>query len=94
MKFCYYIYYRVDGARTAELETAIHRMQQELKEGTGIAGRLLKKHEEPLLWMEIYENVPDAEAFGQALADRVEKYKLKRFLQPGTARMVECFVSE
>ncbi len=92
--FCYYIYYRVDEARVDELEANIRRMQQELERQTGIAGRLLKKSEEPLLWMEIYEKVADAEAFGQALVDGVEKHKLKLFLQPGTARMVECFISE
>ncbi|MFI4922858.1 MAG: DUF4936 family protein, partial [Burkholderiales bacterium] len=59
MPLNFYIYYRVEPAGAAALDARIHEMQTALHNQTGIAGRLLKKRDEPLLWMEVYENVAD-----------------------------------
>jgi len=53
----------------------------------------LKKHQEPLLWMEVYEDVGDAAGFERALTEAVGKFRLHQFLVPGSKRAVECFVS-
>lgn len=91
--FAYYIYYRVDAACDAELEPRVRAMQVEVERLTGIAGRLMKKRGEPLLWMEVYEGVDDAPHFESALAKLVESYGLSTGLQPGTARKAETFLA-
>ncbi|HMK14684.1 MAG TPA: DUF4936 family protein [Burkholderiales bacterium] len=88
----FYIYYRVNPAGAVALEARIHEMQAALHNQNGIAGRLLKKRDEPLLWMEVYENVDDAESFEDAMVRIVEEYRIRQFLEPGSQRHSECFV--
>ena len=92
MPLNFYIYYRVEPAGAAVLEARIHEMQAALHHQTGVAGRLLKKRDEPLLWMEVYENVAAAENFEDALIRVVEEYRIPQFLEPGSQRHTECFV--
>ena len=92
MPLNFYIYYRVEQAHAASLEPLIHAMQAVLWKQTGVAGRLLKKRDEPLLWMEIYENVAEAGPFEDALMHEVEKYQVKQFVEAGSQRHTECFV--
>jgi Domain of unknown function (DUF4936) len=87
----YYIYYRVQPGNAAELEPRVREMQRALFAATGIHGRLLKKHGEPLLWMEVYENVWEPESFERTLAQIVGQYRLHQFLPPGGKRRTECF---
>jgi len=91
MSLNFYIYYRVEPAGAAALEARIHEMQTALRNQTGIAGRLLKKRDEPLLWMEVYENVAETESFEDALTRIVEEYRIRQFLEPGSQRHTECF---
>ena len=63
MAYSYYIYYRVAPDRAQICETRVLQLFSAVKEITGIAGRLLKKRSEPLLWMEVYENVRDDAKF-------------------------------
>ena len=92
MPLNFYIYYRVEQAHAASLEPLIHAMQAVLWKQTGVAGRLLKKRDEPLLWMEVYENVAEAESFEETLTRVVEEYRIRQFLEPGSQRHTECFV--
>lgn len=91
--FACYIYYRVDAACAAELEPRVRAMQADVQRLTGIAGRLMKKRGEPLLWMEVYEGIDDAPHFESTLARLVESYGLSTGLQPGTARKTETFLA-
>jgi len=61
-----YVYYQVARAGASKSEVRIHEMQSALCDRTGVAGRLLKKKDQPLLWMEVYENVT-GEDFEDAL---------------------------
>lgn len=92
MAYSYYIYYRVAADKTEACEPKMRELLAAVEEATGIGGRLLKKREEPLLWMEIYENVAYAEAFEMALAQAAAKLGVLAFLQPDSSRHVECFV--
>lgn len=87
----YYIYFRVAQQQAEILATRISAMQTELRQTTGVNGRLMKKHGEPLLWMEVYEQVSDGEKFERALTAAVEKFKLTECLQAGSIRKTECF---
>ncbi|HUL40846.1 MAG TPA: DUF4936 family protein [Burkholderiales bacterium] len=91
MTLNFYIYYRVEAAGAAVLETRIREMQATLRDRTGIAGRLIKKRGDALLWMEVYENVA-AESFEAALARVVEEHHIRQFLEPGSQRHTECFI--
>jgi hypothetical protein len=86
----YYIYYRVDPARSAPAEARIRELLVAVRKSTGIQGRLLAKRGEPHLWMEVYENVADESRFEWELADAAGRLNVQEFLQGG-ARHVECF---
>ena len=92
MPLNFYIYYRVVPDKADALEARVHEMQIALHHQTGIAGRLLKKRNEPHLWMEVYENIANSESFEYALKHVVEEYHIHKFLEPGSQRHTECFV--
>ena len=93
MAYSYYIYYRVAPEKAESCEVRVLELISALKERTGVAGRLLKKRSEPLLWMEVYENVRDDAKFELELKHAVTQLKLGECLQDGTGRRVECFES-
>lgn len=87
----YYIYYRVDPARAADAQARVADLMEELDLASGVRGRLLRKRDEPHLWMEIYEEVEDGPAFEAALATHTAAMALEALLQPGSTRRIECF---
>lgn len=91
MTCAYYIYYRVEPAKTSACEPRIRELLAALRKATGIQGRLMKKRGEPNLWMEIYEGVSDAAKFEWELADAAGRLKVQEFLLPGSPRHLECF---
>ena len=90
MAYSYYIYYRVAPTQAANCELRVLELFSALKQSTTIAGRLLKKRSEPLLWMEVYENVRDDAKFELALQQATAQLKLGECLQEGSRRL-ECF---
>ena len=91
MAYSYYIYYRVAPEQAQACETRVLELISNVKQSTGIAGRLLKKRSEPLLWMEVYENVRDDAKFELELEQAVARLKLAECQQEGSARRLECF---
>ena len=91
MSCSYYIYYRVDPAKTDSGEPRIRALLEGVLKATGVRGRLMKKRNEPNLWMEVYENVVAEAKFEWELAEAVEHLKVQELLQPGTPRHIECF---
>ena len=92
MALSYYIYYRVDPARSAAAEKAVRELLAAMRNATGVAGRLMRKRGEPNLWMEVYEGVADDAAFERELADAAGRLEFGDFLQPGSGRRIECFL--
>lgn len=91
MAYSYYIYYRVAPAHAESCELRVLELFSALKQSTAIAGRLLKKRSEPLLWMEVYENVRDDAKFELELAQAAIHLKLAECLEEGSSRRLECF---
>jgi hypothetical protein len=91
MPCSYYIYYRVDPATAGASEARIRELLAEMLKATGVRGRLMKKRNEPNLWMEVYENVANEAKFEWELAEAVEHLKVQELLLPGTPRHIECF---
>jgi hypothetical protein len=84
----FYVWYRVERD-DSDTETAVRSMMARVGCRTGIRGKLMKKRDEPLLWMEIYENVPDSSSFERILAEKADEFDVGMFID-GTRR-VECF---
>ena len=93
MAYSYYIYYRVSPDRAESCEVRVLELMSTMKERTGIAGRLLKKRSEPLLWMEVYENVRDDAKFELELEQAAAGLKVGECLHDAAGRRVECFES-
>ena len=91
MKLNYYIYYRVPAENTVRARAAVSALQRELSDITGIGGRLLRRRDDGVTWMEIYEDVQDGARFEAELAKLVERYGLAALLVPGSPRKQEVF---
>jgi hypothetical protein len=91
MKSSYYIYYRVPAGNAVRARTAVSALQRELSDMTGIGGRVLRRRDDEVTWMEIYENVPDGVRFEAALSALVERHGIDTLLAPGSSRKQEVF---
>ena len=80
----YYVYYKVEPEVLALLRSAVEELFEKIEKQTGIRGRWMHRRDDPLTYMEVYEDVKDEEAF-EALLER-EGAKL------GVPRKVERFV--
>jgi hypothetical protein len=90
MAYSYYVYYRVTPENAAKCEARALELIAAIREATTVAGRLLKKRSEPLLWMEVYDNVRDDAKFELELEQAVTRLKISECLQEG-GRRLECF---
>jgi len=81
----YYVYYKLNPERVAELRGMVERLFQEIERQCGVRGRWMRRRDDPTTYMEVYEEVKDATAF-EALLER-EGAKL------GVARKLERFVN-
>ncbi|MGZ8156691.1 MAG: DUF4936 family protein [Burkholderiales bacterium] len=91
MAYSYFIYYRVAAASTKSCEARVLELFSTVRQATNVSGKLLRKRSEPLLWMEVYENVRDDARFELELEQAVAQLKLQECLQEGQTRRVECF---
>ena len=80
----YYVYYKVEPELLALLRSAVEELFEKIEKQTGIRGRWMHRRDDPLTYMEVYEDVKDEKAF-EALLSR-EGAKL------GVPRKVERFV--
>lgn len=87
----YYVYYRIAPEQAAAVAVAVQVMQQQLDAKLGIRGRLLKKYDEPNLWMEIYEDIFASQEFEAALCAAEVHSGIADLLNPGEKRHWECF---
>jgi hypothetical protein len=88
------IYYRVAAPHAAAARAAILGTLHSLEERAGIVGRLFEGQDEPLLWMEVYENVRDTHRFEVMLGDLLAADRFAQFLAPGSQRRIERFVAQ
>jgi len=87
----YYVYYRVPQQNAERAHAAVEAIQRELSAASGVAGRLLRRHDDASTWMEIYENVNEGPDFEARLAQLVERYGFTALLAPGSSRKQEVF---
>ncbi len=89
----YYVYYRVDAGQIGFLQVEIRKLFEEIQRQTGISGRWMRRRDDPLTFMEIYEGVKDDTAFDALLERECERLGLQRFLAAGAARRREIFIA-
>ncbi|HUQ75748.1 MAG TPA: DUF4936 family protein [Burkholderiales bacterium] len=81
----YYVYYKVDLQRVAELRAGVERLFAAVERECGVRGRWMHRRDDPATYMEVFEDVKDTAAF-EALLER-EGAKL------GVQRRLERFIS-
>ncbi len=86
-----FVYYRVLPDHVAEASRAARQMVEQMRAVTGVNGQLMTKVNEPLLWMEIYDDIGDQTAFLSAMHECVAQTKLGRWLQGERQRHTEIF---
>jgi quinol monooxygenase YgiN len=80
----YYVYYKIQPDRLAALRALVDELFGRIEKQTGVRGRWMHRSDDPLTYMEVYEDVKDEKAF-EALLER-EGAKL------GVPRKIERFV--
>jgi hypothetical protein len=65
----YYVYYRVDPARLAEVRASIEQLFSRIERETGVRGQWMHRRDDPATYMEVYAGVRDSAAF-DALLER------------------------
>lgn len=86
-----FIYYRVLPDHVAEASDAARNMVEQIRLRTGIDGQLMTKVNEPLLWMEVYEDIGDEAAFLSTMRECVAQSNLCAWLQGERQRQTEIF---
>ena len=81
----YYVYYKLDPERLAELRPAIEALFKTVEREFGVRGRWMRRRDDPATYMEVYEGIADEAAFEALLAREGAKL--------GLPRKVERFVS-
>ena len=65
----YYVYYKVDPRRLAELRARVASLFAMIERECGVRGRWMHRRDDPSTYMEVYEGVADDAAF-EALLER------------------------
>ena len=86
-----YVYYRIAATREAEALRALDAMQAALRAVSGVTGRIYRKTQEPLLWMEVYNDVDDPDRLAATLAELAAVHGLTACIAENERRHVEQF---
>jgi hypothetical protein len=89
-----YVYYRIAPGKAAAARSAVAAVLAALEERHGVVGRLLQGAEEPLLWMEVYENLRGHARVLSDLETMLAERGFDALLAPGTVRRTERFVAQ
>lgn len=87
----YYVYYRINPQQVDAARAAVDEIFAAVQRLTQVQGRILKKPDEPNLWMEIYENVEATAVFETALREAENHTGILGFLADEGRRHMECF---
>lgn len=74
----YYVYYRIAAGREALLRAEVQEIIGQIEKQFGIRGRWMRRRDDPLTCMEVYEGVTDETAFERALASASAPLGLER----------------
>ncbi|MGB8338506.1 MAG: DUF4936 family protein [Burkholderiales bacterium] len=80
MSTSYFIYYSVKGERASMIEARLRGVHSTLLLQLGVKARLLKNVDDPLLWMEVYENIVGMTAFENLLEQQLSENNIYELL--------------
>jgi hypothetical protein len=88
-----YCYYRVAPEGATAARAAVARAFRAVEERFGVVPRLYRGEHEAGLWMEVYEQVRDADRLESVLLELCAAAEFSGFLAPGSLRRIERFVA-
>lgn len=77
----YYVYYKVDPARLADLRRSVQRLFERVEAQCGVQGRWMRRRDDPTTYMEVYEGVKDEKTFETLLAREAPPLGVERRLE-------------
>ncbi len=86
-----FVYYRVRSEAAAEAAIRVQALFAELAAAGLPRGRLMRRRDEPLLWMEVYDPVDEPGPLALRVEAEAEALGFAALLVPGSSRKVECF---
>jgi hypothetical protein len=81
----YYVYYKVEPKRLAQLREAVAHLFAVVERECGVRGRWMHRRDDPTTYMEVYEDVEDSAKFESCLQ--------RESASLGLQRRTELFVS-
>jgi hypothetical protein len=88
-----YCYYRVAPERAGAARVAVAHAFRAVEERFGVVPRLYRGEHEAALWMEVYEQVRDADRLESVLSELCAAAEFAGFLASGSVRRIERFVA-
>jgi len=85
----YYVYYKIESAREAAVKTAVGNLFGIIQKQFGVAGRWMRRRDDPTTYMEVYEGVQEDEKTQAAFEALIEREGAKL----GVPRKLERFIS-
>ena len=89
----YYVYYRVALDQVERARGVVAAIQDDVLAQTGVRGRLMRRRDDPVTWIEIYEGIIDEQAFDASLEAAVERCGFSSVLAARSQRITEIFGS-
>lgn len=86
-----FVYYRVRPGAVAEAARRVEALFAAVSAAGLPPGRLMRRRDEPLLWMEVYGPVDDPASLVERLEAHAAALDFASVLVPGSARKLECF---
>jgi hypothetical protein len=86
-----FVYYRIRADATTEAARRVAALFDALAAEGLPLGRLLRRRDEALLWMEVYEPVLDCGWAAERIEALAGHFRFAEVLMPGGIRKVECF---
>ena len=77
----FYVYYRIEPGRIASLQEEVRLLFRSIEAATGVRGRWMRRRDEPVTYMEVYEDVQDEQAFEALLGREASKLGLQRHVE-------------
>jgi hypothetical protein len=91
MSHHFYVYYRIRSDAAAGAHASVGRLTRDVEQRTGILGHLVRRMDDPTLWMEVYQNVADATAFEAVLNEAARNAGIDAHITEDGARKIERF---
>ena len=88
-----YVYYRVAEPASSAALDLVRQLIADVAGESAVRGRVLRRRDDAMTWMEVYEGIDDPDAFEAILERAVVARRAESILAPGSTRTIERFVA-